>query len=122
LTVCCIYRIICIVARTSSGIHTTTGEAPDHLYNRIAVLRMERGLSRQGLADLVGVNYQTIGYLERGDYNPSLQLAFRLCEVFGLPIEAVFARSPFRPMSEELYQRGQAEEAPRNAAAERERR
>jgi DNA-binding XRE family transcriptional regulator len=75
------------------------------LYNRIAVLRAERGLSRQQLADRVEVNYQTIGYLERGDYNPSLELAFRLSEVFGVPIEAIFSRRPFRPMSEELYSR-----------------
>ena len=73
------------------------------LHNRIAVLRAERGLSRQDLADLIGVNYQTVGYLERGDYNPSLELAFRLSEVFGLPIEALYSRLPFRPMSESLY-------------------
>jgi len=73
------------------------------LHNRIAVLRAEHGLSRQQLADAVDVNYQTIGYLERGDYNPSLELAFRLGEVFGVPIEAIFSRQPFRPMSEELY-------------------
>ncbi len=74
-------------------------------HNRIAVLRAERGLSRQALADAVGVNYQTVGYLERGDYNPSLELAFRLSEIFGVPIEAIFSRQPFRPMSEELYRR-----------------
>jgi putative transcriptional regulator len=73
------------------------------LYNRLAALRADRGLSRQALADAVGVNYQTIGYLERGDYNPSLELAFRLSEVFGVPIEAIFARRPMRPMSEELF-------------------
>jgi DNA-binding XRE family transcriptional regulator len=75
------------------------------LYNRIAVLRTERGMSRQDLADAVNVNYQTVGYLERGDYNPSLELAFRLSELFGVPIEAIFSRNPFRPMSEELYNR-----------------
>jgi len=41
------------------------------LYNRIAVLRSERSLSRQALAREVGVNPQTIGFLERGDYTPS---------------------------------------------------
>jgi putative transcriptional regulator len=75
------------------------------LHNRIAVLRAERGLSRQDLAAAVEVNYQTIGYLERGDYNPSLELAFRLSEVFGLPIEAIFSREPFRPLSLEVYGR-----------------
>ena len=87
------------------------GGGPPRLHNRIAVLRLERGLSRQALADLVGVNHQTVGYLERGDYNPSLELAFRLSEVFGLPIEAIFSRTPLRPMSEELYGRQRQTEA-----------
>jgi len=69
------------------------------LFNRLAVLRAERSLSRQQLADAIGVNYQTIGYLERGDYSPSLDLALRLAEFFDLPIEAIFAREPFRPTS-----------------------
>ena len=73
------------------------------IQNRIAVLRTERGLSRQGLAEAVGINYQTVGYLERGDYNPSLELAFRIAEYFGLPLEAVFSRQPFAPMSSQLY-------------------
>lgn len=75
------------------------------LYNRLAVLRAERGLTRQALADAVGVNYQTIGYLERGEYNPSLGLAFQLAEYFDVPIEAVFSREPLGPMSTELYRR-----------------
>ena len=75
------------------------------IYNRIPVLRAERGQSRQDLAEALGVNYQTIGYLERGDYNPSLELAFRISEHFSLPIEAIFSRDPFRPLSEEVYGR-----------------
>jgi putative transcriptional regulator len=73
------------------------------LFNRITVLRAERGVSRQELADAVGVNYQTIGFLERGNYGPSLKLAFQIAGFFGLPIEAVFSTKPFRPLSEELY-------------------
>jgi DNA-binding XRE family transcriptional regulator len=73
------------------------------LHNRIAVLRAERGLSRTALADALGVNYQTVGYIERGDFNPSLELAFRISEYFGLPIEAIFSRQPFRPLSEQVY-------------------
>jgi putative transcriptional regulator len=69
------------------------------IHNRLPVLRAERSLSRQELAEAIGVNYQTIGYLERGDYSPSLELAFRLAEFFDLPIEAIFAREPFAPMS-----------------------
>lgn len=75
----------------------------DHLYNRIAVLRAERGLTRQDLAAALDINYQTIGYLERGDYNPSLELAFRISEFFRLPVEAIFSRAPFRPLSEQVY-------------------
>jgi putative transcriptional regulator len=75
------------------------------LYNRLAVLRAEAGLSRHQLAEALGVNYQTIGYLERGEYNPSLVLAFQIAEHFGLPIEAVFSPRPFEPMSSRLYGR-----------------
>jgi putative transcriptional regulator len=79
---------------------------PDKLkiYNRLSALRADRGLSRQALADEVGVNYQTIGYLERGDYSPSLELAFRLSDYFGLPIELIFSLSPLEPMSEALLE------------------
>lgn len=72
-------------------------------YNRLPVLRAERGLSRQELAKALGINYQTLGYLERGEYNPSLDLAFRISAFFGLPIEVIFSRTPFTPLSEEIY-------------------
>jgi putative transcriptional regulator len=49
------------------------------------------------------VNYQTIGYLERGEYNPSLDLALKAAEYFDLPAQAVFSRHPFAPMSQQLY-------------------
>lgn len=68
------------------------------IYNRLAVLRAERGLTRQELAAAVGVNYQTIGFLERGDYSPSLTLAFALSQYFGVPIEAIFSLKPFQPL------------------------
>ena len=73
------------------------------LFNRIGVLRAERGISRQELADAVGVNYQTIGFLERGDYGPSLKLAFQIGEYFGLPVEAIFSTTPFQPLSQQVY-------------------
>ena len=86
---------------------TSRSEAEDRggertIYNRLAVLRAERGLSRRDLAQAVDVNYQTIGYLERGDYYPSLELAFRLSEFFELPIEAMFSTKPIRPLSHAL--------------------
>ena len=79
------------------------------LYNRIAVLRQERGMTRKQLADKIGVNIQTIGYLERGEYNPSLDLAFRVSESFELPIEMIFSPHPMLPLSEELYRRKRKE-------------
>jgi putative transcriptional regulator len=81
----------------------SNGRVEPVLFNRLAVLRAERGLSRAELAEAVGVNYQTVGYLERGDFNPSLDLALRVAEYFELPVEAVFSRTPFAPMSSQLY-------------------
>lgn len=89
----------------SRSVRSRKEEAPPTLHTRLPVLRAERGLSRQALAEAVGVNYQTIGYLERGDYSPSLELAFRLSEHFGLPIEAIFSRQPFAPLSAAAYAR-----------------
>ncbi|CCW11489.1 transcriptional regulator, HTH_3 family [Rhodococcus aetherivorans] len=60
-------------------------------------------MSRAQLAQLVEVNPQTVGALERGDHYPSLDLAFRICDVFGLPVEAVFSRTEFGPLSTEVY-------------------
>jgi putative transcriptional regulator len=65
------------------------------IYNRIAVLRTERGISRRQLAEALGVHYQTIGYLERGEYSPSLYLALRIAEFFEVAVEVVFSTRPF---------------------------
>lgn len=67
----------------------------ESVHNRIAVLRAEQGVARRALADALGVHYQTVGYLERGEYNPSLHLALRIADYFGVPVEAVFALDPF---------------------------
>lgn len=75
------------------------------VHNRLAVLRAERGLSRKDLAAAVGVNFQTIGYLERGDYSPSLELALKLSAYFDLPVEALFSLEPF-PSIGDAYKRG----------------
>jgi putative transcriptional regulator len=74
------------------------------LYNRIPVLRSERSLTRADLAKATGVNVQTIGFLERGDYSPSLELAFKISGFFKLPVEAVFSPEPFRPLSDQVYE------------------
>jgi len=73
------------------------------IYNRISVLREERGVSRKELAEKIGVNFQTVGYLERGEYNPSLDLAFKISEHFNLPVEFIFSTKPLKPMSQELF-------------------
>ena len=72
------------------------------LYNRIAVFRTERGVSRRELADAVGVNNQTIGYLERGDYKPSLELAMRIAAYFDVPIDLIFSFQRFEPVADTL--------------------
>lgn len=59
------------------------------------MLRVERGVSRRQLAEALGVHYQTIGYLERGEYSPSLYLALRIAEHFEIPVEVIFSTSLF---------------------------
>jgi DNA-binding XRE family transcriptional regulator len=68
------------------------------LYNRISVFRAERGMSRRELAEALEVNHQTIGYLERGDYKPSLELAMKIARHFGVAVEMVFSLDRF-PMT-----------------------
>jgi putative transcriptional regulator len=76
----------------------------DELYNRLPMFRAERGLSRRELAVLVGVNPQTIGFLERGEYGPSLVLALKIARVFGVPVHTLFGLDPFPPLGEQLAQ------------------
>ncbi|MFD8206706.1 helix-turn-helix transcriptional regulator [Streptomyces sp. NPDC059695] len=79
----------------------------EQVHNRLAVVRAERKVSRQALAEAVGVHYQTIGYIERGQYNPSLDLALKVARFFGLPVEALFSLEPFQPLTDEVYGRKQ---------------
>jgi putative transcriptional regulator len=74
------------------------------IYNRVRLLRQDRGLSRKEMADALGINHRTLGYVERQDYRISLELAFRISNFFGLPLEAVFAQEPFPTLSEQLAQ------------------
>jgi len=60
--------------------------------NRLKVLRAERNWNQQDLADALGVSRQSVNAIETGKYDPSLPLAFRISEVFGLPIEQIFSR------------------------------
>jgi DNA-binding XRE family transcriptional regulator len=65
------------------------------VHNRIAMLRVERGISRRHLAEALDVHYQTVGYLERGEFAPSLHLALRLARYFDVPVEVIFSTEPF---------------------------
>lgn len=79
------------------------------VFNRLPLLRADRGISRSELAEALGIHYQTIGYIERGEYAPSLHLALRFAAYFGLPVEAVFALEPFGPLNADaLLSRGGA--------------
>ncbi len=60
------------------------------LQNRLKELRAKHGLNQQELGSRVGVSRQTISLIERGDYNPSITLALRISQVFGVPVEQVF--------------------------------
>ena len=58
--------------------------------NRLEELRKERGIRQEDLAQALGVSRQTVISLEKGKYNPSLSLAFRLARYFAMPIEEIF--------------------------------
>ena len=60
--------------------------------NRLKVLRAERDWSQLDLAERLGVSRQSVNAIETGKYDPSLPLAFRIADLFGLPIEAIFLR------------------------------
>lgn len=59
--------------------------------NHLPALRSERGWTQAQLAEQLGVSRQTIISIERGKYDPSLPLAFKIARAFGLPIEEIFA-------------------------------
>lgn len=58
--------------------------------NRLEELRRQRGLKQEDLANALEVSRQTIGSLENGRYNPSIQLAFKIARFFDLTIEDIF--------------------------------
>ena len=69
--------------------------------NRLRVLRAERRWSQQDLAEGLAVSRQSVNAIETGKYDPSLPLAFRIAELFGLTIEEVFV-SPSRHSSKAI--------------------
>lgn len=74
------------------------GETP--VFNRLEEVREARGLSRTELADAAEVHYQTIGYIERGEYSPSLSLALTLARVLKTDVQVIFALTHFHKKKE----------------------
>ncbi len=70
-------------------------------HNRLKLLRTERSVSRQTLADAVGIHVQTVGYIERRQYNLSLELAFKLAAFFDLSLDSVFSTELLDHLSNE---------------------
>jgi putative transcriptional regulator len=60
--------------------------------NRLKVLRAERDWSQQDLAEALAVSRQSVNAIETGKYDPSLPLAFRIADLFSMPIEQIFLR------------------------------
>ena len=67
--------------------------------NHLRVLRAERGWSQQELAERLEVSRQSVNAIETGRYDPSLPLAFKIAELFALPIEEIFV-SPSQEKSQ----------------------
>ncbi len=63
--------------------------------NRIRALRFHASeMTQQGLAERIGVTRQTVIAIEQGKYSPSLEVAFRIAAVFGVPLDEVFQYEP----------------------------
>lgn len=70
------------------------------VFNRLEEVREARGLSRTELAEAAEVHYQTIGYIERGEYSPSLSLALTLARVLKTDVQEIFALNKFHNKKE----------------------
>jgi putative transcriptional regulator len=63
--------------------------------NKIRRLRFDHGeMTQQELAERIGVTRQTVNAIELGKYSPSLEVAFRIAQVFGVPLDQVFSYGP----------------------------
>jgi DNA-binding XRE family transcriptional regulator len=65
------------------------------VFNRLEEVREARGLSRHELARGADVHYQTIGYIERGEYSPSLSLALTIAKILRTDVTEIFSLEPF---------------------------
>ncbi len=74
-------------------------------HNRLKMLRVERDLSRNELAKLTDIHPQTIGYIERGQFNPTIELALKLSKVLGVGLDAIFSTQPFGLLDDKSLRR-----------------
>lgn len=68
----------------------------EHFKTKIKIFREKLGITQSDLASLVGVSRETITYLEKGKYNPSLKLAFNISKVFNARIEDIFIFNDYK--------------------------
>lgn len=74
-------------------------------YNRLKMLRVERNMSRKELAALTDIHPQTIGYIERQQFNPTIELALRLSKALGVGLDAIFSAEPFDLLDDKALRR-----------------
>lgn len=86
-------RLVISISLNQAG-ETSAHRAGTTLRNKLAMLRVEHGMSRQDLARELDISDHTVTALERAEYTPSLALALRISQLFALPIEAIFFPSP----------------------------
>ena len=80
------YGIFCVTMQMESKL----SERRLPMKNRLEEIRKQRGIKQEDLAAALEVSRQTIGSLENGRYNPSIELAFKISRYFGMSIEEVF--------------------------------
>lgn len=71
---------------------------------KVKELRAERGMTQQQLADVVGVSSRTIISIEKGQYNPSIMLAYRMARVFGVSVEELCCLAENMREEDKLYE------------------
>jgi putative transcriptional regulator len=74
-------------------------------YNRLSMLRVERGLSRKQLAEITNIHPQTIGYIERQKFNPTIELSLKLSTALGVGLDAIFSDKPFDLLDDNALRR-----------------
>lgn len=72
--------------------------------NIVKELRIQAQMTQQQLADLVYVSSRTIISLEKGQYNPSLMLAYRLAQVFGVSVEELYCLAENKALEDQKYE------------------